>query len=203
MTPSIREQILRAMTGVLTPVAALQGARLLRSPVVGVTREESPALLLFPESDTISLRSNDRVERQLVVRLVALARESGGEAPKVHENPDLHPDDDADAALERLHGTARGAGGDSRACCTSGNRTAPLLRLGGGAAMKLRIALLKPHVHQGAHHQAGDVLKLDADLARWLIRESASRALKEADFVRSDPKTHSSTLNTNRKEKSP
>lgn len=83
MASSIREQLLQRMTGILTPVAALQGARLLRSPVVAVTREEAPALLLFPESDTISLRSNDRVERQLIVRLVALARESGSETPEI------------------------------------------------------------------------------------------------------------------------
>lgn len=83
MSPSIREQLLQRMTGILAPVAALQGARLLRSPVVAIPREEAPALLLFPESDTISLRSNDRVERQLVVRLVALAREVAGEAPEV------------------------------------------------------------------------------------------------------------------------
>lgn len=58
----------------LTPVASAQGATLARSPVIGVTREQSPALLLFPESDAIVERPNDRVERHLVVRLVALAR---------------------------------------------------------------------------------------------------------------------------------
>jgi hypothetical protein len=83
LTASIREQLLQQLLGRLAPVAQAQGARLLRSPVTGVTREESPALLLFPESDAISLRANDRVERQLVVRLVALAREVAGEAPEV------------------------------------------------------------------------------------------------------------------------
>ena len=82
MPISIREQILKAVTGLLLPVAAAEGALLLRSPTTGVPREQSPALLVFPESDAITQRSNDRVERQLVVRLVALARETSGEAPE-------------------------------------------------------------------------------------------------------------------------
>ena len=82
MSPSIREQILQALMATLAPVAAAQGATLLRSPVHGVPREASPALLLFPESDTIVERPNDRVERQLVVRLVALARETGAGPPE-------------------------------------------------------------------------------------------------------------------------
>lgn len=83
MANSIREQILQAVAGTLAPVATAQGATLLRSPPTGITREQSPALLVFPESDAISQRPNDRVERQLVVRVVALARETGGEAPEV------------------------------------------------------------------------------------------------------------------------
>jgi len=82
MPQSIREQILQALMTTLAPVAAAQGATLLRSPVHGVPREASPALLLFPESDTIVERPNDRVERQLVVRLVALARETGAGPPE-------------------------------------------------------------------------------------------------------------------------
>lgn len=82
MPQSIREQILQALMTALAPVAAAQGATLLRSPVHGVPREASPALLVFPESDTIVERPNDRVERQLVVRLVALARETGAGPPE-------------------------------------------------------------------------------------------------------------------------
>lgn len=74
MPNSIREQILQAAMGLLTPIAAAQGATLLRSPTTGVPREASPALLLFPESDAIVERPNDRVERALSVRIVALAR---------------------------------------------------------------------------------------------------------------------------------
>lgn len=80
MPQSIREQILQALVTQLQPVATACGAQLLRSPTSGVTRESSPALLLFPESETISERANDRVERQLVIRLVALARASPNEA---------------------------------------------------------------------------------------------------------------------------
>lgn len=82
MPQSIREQILQALMTTLAPVALAQGATLLRSPVHGVPREASPALLLFPESDAIVQRPNDRVERQLVVRLVALARETGTVRPE-------------------------------------------------------------------------------------------------------------------------
>ena len=83
MPNSIREQILQAVTGLLVSVAAAAGAQVRRSPPAGITREQSPALLVFPESDAITQRPNDRVERQLVVRVVALARETGGEAPEV------------------------------------------------------------------------------------------------------------------------
>lgn len=83
MPNSIREQILQAVTGLLVPVAAAVGAQIWRSPPTGITREQSPALLVFPESDAITHRPNDRVERQLVVRVVALARETGSEAPEV------------------------------------------------------------------------------------------------------------------------
>lgn len=83
MPNSIREQLLQAVTGLLSPVASAEGAHLLRSPPTGVTREHSPALLVFPESDAITQRPNDRVERQLVVRVVALARETTNDVPEI------------------------------------------------------------------------------------------------------------------------
>lgn len=79
MAHSIREQLLQTLMTLLAPIAAAEGATLLRSPVQAISREQSPALLLFPESDTITDRYNDRLERHLIVRLVALARE--GNAP--------------------------------------------------------------------------------------------------------------------------
>jgi hypothetical protein len=45
-----------------------------RSPTVAISREQCPALVVFPESDAITERSNDRVTRELTVRIVALAR---------------------------------------------------------------------------------------------------------------------------------
>ncbi len=77
---SLRERCLQAVAGLLAPVAQAQGAQFRRSPTTGIPREQSPALLLFPESDGIVERANDRVVRQLVVRIDALAREHGGVA---------------------------------------------------------------------------------------------------------------------------
>ena len=71
---SIREQILlTVLDAVRTPVESL-GATLHRSPTVAISREQSPALVLFPEAEQILERANDRVTRELTVRLVALAR---------------------------------------------------------------------------------------------------------------------------------
>lgn len=71
---SIREQILLAvLDAVRAPVEAL-GATLHRSPTVAISRELCPALVVFPESESITERANDRVTRELTVRLVALAR---------------------------------------------------------------------------------------------------------------------------------
>jgi len=82
MNQSLRENILQAVVQLLAPVASLQGAQVLRSPTIGITREQSPALLIFPELETVSPRTNDRVERQLVLRVVAVARETVGSAPE-------------------------------------------------------------------------------------------------------------------------
>lgn len=80
MTTSIRERLLQSVMEVLQPVASANGSTLIRSPPVGITREQSPALLVFPESDSIASRPNDRVERHLVVRLTALARDRDAES---------------------------------------------------------------------------------------------------------------------------
>lgn len=82
MTQSVREQLIQSVAQILAPVAELQGAQVLRSPTSGVTREQSPAILIFPENDAVSPRINDRVERQLVLRMVAIAREKDGIAPE-------------------------------------------------------------------------------------------------------------------------
>ncbi|MBI5923867.1 MAG: hypothetical protein HY847_19740 [Betaproteobacteria bacterium] len=82
MPNSIREQVLQAVMGILMPIATAEGAQVFRSPPTGITREQSPALLLFPESDGVTHRPNGLVERSLVIRLVALARETGNESPE-------------------------------------------------------------------------------------------------------------------------
>jgi hypothetical protein len=73
---SLRERVLQALVASVTPVAAAHGAAVIRSPTTAVSREQSPALLVIPESESITPRINDLVERQLVVRLVAIARET-------------------------------------------------------------------------------------------------------------------------------
>lgn len=78
---SIREQIIHAVVARLTPVATAQGATIRRQPTVATDRAHSPALLVFPESETVR-RVNNRAERELVLRIVALAVGTGMEAPE-------------------------------------------------------------------------------------------------------------------------
>lgn len=90
---SIREQILLAvLDAVRTPVESL-GATLHRSPTAAIGRELSPALVVFPESESITERANDRVTRELIVRLVALARAV----------PPAMPETEADRLLTAAH----------------------------------------------------------------------------------------------------
>lgn len=80
---SLRERLLQSLTSRLNPIAQSEGAKVMRSPTVAITRESSPALLIFPEGETIAQRANDRIERQLVVRLTSLARASETETAEV------------------------------------------------------------------------------------------------------------------------
>ncbi len=79
---SIREQILLAVVAALRPSATSLGASLHRSPTVAISREECPALVVFPESDAITERANDRVTRELTLRITALARAIAPTAPE-------------------------------------------------------------------------------------------------------------------------
>ena len=73
---SIRERIVRAVLARLaTGVAPVP---VLRSPVLPVGRDDSPALLVFAEGDTITAYANNLVERLLSLRLVAVARGDTG-----------------------------------------------------------------------------------------------------------------------------
>ena len=90
---SIREQILLAvLDAVRTPVETL-GATLHRSPTVAISREQCPGLVVFPESEQINERANDRVTRELTVRIVALARSV----------PPAIPETEADRLLTAAH----------------------------------------------------------------------------------------------------
>ena len=71
---SLREQILLAVLAAVRPAAQTLGAGVHRSPTVAISREQSPALVVFPESEVITERANDRVTRELTLRIVALAR---------------------------------------------------------------------------------------------------------------------------------
>lgn len=90
---SIREQILFAALAAVRPHVESLGATLHRSPTVAISREQCPALALFPESESITERANDRVTRELTIRIVALAR---GVPPAV-------PETEADRLLTAAH----------------------------------------------------------------------------------------------------
>ena len=79
---SIREQILLAVVAALRPSATSLGATLHRSPTVAISREQCPALVVFPESEVITERANDRVTRELTLRITALARAIAPTAPE-------------------------------------------------------------------------------------------------------------------------
>ena len=90
---SIREQILLALMAAVRPTAEGLGATVHRSPTVAIGREQCPALVVFPESDAITERANDRVTRELTVRIVALARAV----------PPVAPETEADQLLTAAH----------------------------------------------------------------------------------------------------
>ena len=90
---SIRERILLAVLDAVRAPTEMLGATLHRSPTVAISREQCPALVVFPESEAITERANDRVTRELTVRLVALARAV----------PPAVPDTEADRLLTAAH----------------------------------------------------------------------------------------------------
>jgi len=79
---SIRERALQRMLELLAPVATAQSATLHRSPTVALSREQCPALVLFPETEVIVEKANDRLVRELTIKLVALARAVPPQAPE-------------------------------------------------------------------------------------------------------------------------
>ena len=105
---SIREQILLAALEALRPAAEGLGATVHRSPTVAVTREQCPALVVFPESEAITERANDRVTRELTVRVVALARAVLPGAPETQADELLTAAHSALMANGNLGGLALG-----------------------------------------------------------------------------------------------
>lgn len=73
---SIREQLLQAVITTLAPIATAMGATLFRSPVNAILRENTPAIVVFPEEEKVASQ-NTVTTRTLTIRVVALAREVG------------------------------------------------------------------------------------------------------------------------------
>ncbi len=69
---SVRERVLREVVARLS--SAIAPVPVLRMPAVPVTREASPALLLFVDGDSITAHANHLVDRLLIVRLAVVAR---------------------------------------------------------------------------------------------------------------------------------
>jgi hypothetical protein len=70
---SWREQLIRAVLHYCT--AAIAPIRVLRQPVTAIPRDQAPALILSVTADAPISRHNERIERELVLRLTAYARD--------------------------------------------------------------------------------------------------------------------------------
>ncbi|OKA45540.1 hypothetical protein BH759_20180 [Ralstonia solanacearum] len=90
---SVRERILLAVMAAIRLPVQMLGATLHRSPAVAIAREQCPALVVVPESDAIASRANERVTRELTVRMTALARAV----------PPATPETEADRLLAAAH----------------------------------------------------------------------------------------------------
>lgn len=69
---SVRERILREVVARLS--VAVAPVSVLRLPTTPVSRQDSPALLLFVEGDSITAQANALVDRTLILRLTVVAR---------------------------------------------------------------------------------------------------------------------------------
>ena len=70
---SRRELLIRAVMGCCQ--TAVAPASVLRQPTTAIARDQTPALILVIVSDAPVKRSNDRMERELVIRLTGYARD--------------------------------------------------------------------------------------------------------------------------------
>ena len=73
MPQSRREQIVREV--MVRCQAAVAPVIVLRQPTTAIPREQTPALVVIVESDAPVKRSNDRMERELVLRIIGHARD--------------------------------------------------------------------------------------------------------------------------------
>lgn len=73
MPQSRREQIIRNV--ITCCQAAISPTTVLRQPTIAIPREQTPVLLVAVLSDAPVTRSNDRMERELVLRLQSHARD--------------------------------------------------------------------------------------------------------------------------------
>ena len=73
---SVRERVLREAVARLS--VAIAPVPVLRMPTVPLTREASPALLMFVDGDSITAHANSLVDRMLILRLTVVARGNDG-----------------------------------------------------------------------------------------------------------------------------
>lgn len=72
---SRRESIVREIVARIA--AAVAPVAVLRQPTVAIPRDRTPAMVVTVESDAPIKRANDRMEREIVVKLTALVRDPG------------------------------------------------------------------------------------------------------------------------------
>lgn len=66
---AIVREVLARITAAIAPIAVL------RQPTLAMQRQNTPSMILTVESDQPVKLANDRIERELVVRMTALARD--------------------------------------------------------------------------------------------------------------------------------
>jgi hypothetical protein len=74
MTASITEQILTALQTAITNQTAIVGGRVYRDRAEAFIRDECPAILIEPDTETPTGETTCRTDRSLIVRIVILTR---------------------------------------------------------------------------------------------------------------------------------
>lgn len=76
---SLREQIVQAAIGVMTPIAQSYGATIFRSPAIAIERNQLPAIIVSPDKIQVK-KANLASERLMVLRVTAIAKRTDDEA---------------------------------------------------------------------------------------------------------------------------